>query len=91
MLFRSVDMLEGLLHEQGIEAFPVPEGDPFDPELHRCEELVQAPRQAPGTVVQVIEAGYVRCLPGGCRSVVRPARVTVTMDRTNEKRVKHDG
>jgi molecular chaperone GrpE (heat shock protein) len=86
-----VDVLRGLLRDQGIEALPVSEGDSFEPRLQRCEELVQAPQQAPGTVVQVLEAGYVRCLSDGCQSVIRPARVTVTMDRKDEARVGHDG
>jgi len=63
--------LAAALTRVGIEAFS-PRGEPFDPNQH--EAMAQQPVEgaAPGTVVEVYQAGY--RLNG---TVVRPARVVV--------------
>lgn len=48
------------------------EGQPFNPEFHEAMAMVPAPDQAPNTVINVIQKGYV--LNG---RLVRPARVIV--------------
>jgi molecular chaperone GrpE len=49
-----------------------PAGQPLDPERHHAVSLVDAPGQSPGTVVSVMQKGYV--LNG---RLLRPALVTV--------------
>jgi molecular chaperone GrpE len=49
-----------------------PAGQPLDPERHHAVSLVDAPDQSPGTVVGVMQKGYV--LNG---RLLRPALVTV--------------
>lgn len=78
-----LELLDGLLCNQGIEPINVSEGDPFDPRLHQCEETVHVSQQAPGTVVEVVETGYVRTLSSGAQSVIRPARVIVNANHEN--------
>ncbi|ROQ36069.1 molecular chaperone GrpE (heat shock protein) [Streptomyces sp. PanSC19] len=47
-------------------------GEPFDPALHDAAQVRQEPQAAPGTVVQVLRAGY-----GSDRGLLRPATVVV--------------
>ncbi|MFI8825360.1 nucleotide exchange factor GrpE [Streptomyces sp. NPDC053431] len=47
-------------------------GEPFDPALHEAAQVRQEPQTAPGTVVQVLRAGY-----GSDRGLLRPATVAV--------------
>ncbi|WP_063782298.1 nucleotide exchange factor GrpE [Streptomyces vietnamensis] len=47
-------------------------GEPFDPALHDAAQVRQDPQAAPGTVVQVLRAGY-----GSDRGLLRPATVAV--------------
>ncbi|WHZ19010.1 MAG: Heat shock protein GrpE [Rhodanobacteraceae bacterium] len=49
-----------------------PVGQPLDPERHHAVSMVDAPNQAPGTVVSVMQKGYV--LNG---RLLRPALVSV--------------
>lgn len=52
-----------------------PVGQPLDPELHHAVSMVAAPGQPPGTVVGVMQKGYV--LNG---RLLRPALVTVAKE-----------
>lgn len=52
-----------------------PVGQPLDPELHHAVSMVDAPDQAPGTVVGVMQKGYV--LNG---RLLRPALVSVAKE-----------
>lgn len=65
-----------------------PAGEPFDPNLHEAMFEVDAPGAAPGSVVQVVEAGY-RIHD----RLLRPARVGVARRAAppEEKPEKPDG
>ena len=65
-----------------------PAGEPFDPNLHEAMFEVDAPGAAPGSVVQVVEAGY-RIHD----RLLRPARVGVARRAAppEEKTEKTDG
>lgn len=52
-----------------------PVGERFDPELHQAMAMVDAPGQAPGTVVMVLQKGYRLN-----ERLVRPALVQVARD-----------
>jgi molecular chaperone GrpE len=52
-----------------------PVGEPLDPERHHAVSMVEAPGSAPGTVVSVMQKGYV--LNG---RLLRPALVTVAKE-----------
>lgn len=52
-----------------------PAGERFDPELHQAMGMVDAPGQAPGTVVTVLQKGYRLN-----ERLVRPALVQVARD-----------
>lgn len=52
-----------------------PIGQPLDPERHHAVSMVDAPGQAPGTVVGVLQKGYVLN-----DRLLRPALVTVAKD-----------
>ena len=69
------DGLRRLLRAQGVEPMSVNEGDLFDARMHECAEVMVKEGLAAGTVVRVIEGGYVRALKDGTRQVVRPAKV----------------
>ncbi|MER7519252.1 nucleotide exchange factor GrpE [Streptomyces sp. NPDC126499] len=47
-------------------------GEPFDPRLHEAAQVREDPAAAPGSVVQVLRAGY-----GSDRGLLRPAVVSV--------------
>jgi molecular chaperone GrpE len=50
--------LQGVLERFGIKELD-PLGKPFDPNFHRVMMEVDDPEKPPGTVVQVLQAGYV--------------------------------
>src|SRR6185312_1635212 len=52
-----------------------PIGQPLDPERHHAVSMVEAPGQAPGTVVSVLQKGYVLN-----DRLLRPALVAVAKD-----------
>jgi molecular chaperone GrpE len=52
-----------------------PLGQPLDPERHHAVSMVEAPEQAPGTVVSVLQKGYVLN-----DRLLRPALVAVAKD-----------
>lgn len=52
-----------------------PVGQPLDPELHHAVSMVEAPGQTPGTIVGVMQKGYV--LNG---RLLRPALVSVAKE-----------
>ena len=52
-----------------------PLGQPLDPERHHAVSMVEAPGQAPGTVVSVLQKGYVLN-----DRLLRPALVAVARD-----------
>ena len=52
-----------------------PVGEPLDPERHHAVSMVDAPGQAPGTVVSVLQKGYVLN-----DRLLRPALVAVAND-----------
>jgi len=52
-----------------------PIGQPLDPERHHAVSMVAAPGQAPGTVVSVLQKGYVLN-----DRLLRPALVAVAKD-----------
>ncbi|WEN13852.1 nucleotide exchange factor GrpE [Rhodanobacter sp. AS-Z3] len=52
-----------------------PLGQPLDPERHHAVSMVEAPGQAPGTVVSVLQKGYVLN-----DRLLRPALVSVAKD-----------
>jgi molecular chaperone GrpE len=52
-----------------------PVGQPLDPERHHAVSMVEAPGEAPGTVVSVLQKGYVLN-----DRLLRPALVAVAKD-----------
>jgi molecular chaperone GrpE len=68
LIFRQ---LENLLAKRGLERIDA-EGKPFDPHLHHAVERIESTDYADGTVVGVLQAGYV--FHG---KVLRPAMVRV--------------
>jgi molecular chaperone GrpE (heat shock protein) len=76
------DALRRLVRQQRIEPLGAAEGDPFQSELHECESTVAAPQHRPGTIVRVLEKGYVRTLNDGSMAIVRPARVIVSQSES---------
>lgn len=64
-----------VMRDHGLEQID-PLGEAFDPERHEAMAMVEPPAgQAPNTVVQVVEKGYVLN-----ERLLRPARVVVTRD-----------
>ena len=59
------------LERQGVRRIE-PEGEKFDPQFHEAMLQVPAPGAEPGTVVQVLEVGYVMH-----ERLLRPAKVSV--------------
>jgi molecular chaperone GrpE len=55
-----------------------PQGQPFNPERHEAMATQESPEQAPGTIVAVVQKGYL--LNG---RVVRPARVLIARAPAN--------
>ena len=63
--------LERVMQAHGLSAIE-PVGQPFDAERHQAMSLVDAPGQAPNTVVTVLQKGYLLN-----ERLLRPALVTV--------------
>ena len=55
-----------------------PQGQPFNPERHEAMATQESPEQAPGTILAVVQKGYL--LNG---RVVRPARVLIAREPAN--------
>ena len=72
-------MLDAVLEKHGVQVLD-PVGEPFNPELHQAMSVQESTEVAPGTVVTVVQKGYV--LNG---RVLRPAMVIVA------KRPAEDG
>ncbi len=70
----TLRQLEKVTTDNGLVAID-PVGQPFDPERHQAMSMVPAAGQAPGTVVQVYQKGYL--LNG---RLLRPALVLVAKD-----------
>ncbi len=68
--------LERVMQTHGLAAID-PLGLPFDAERHQAMSMVDAPDQAPGTVVAVMQKGYLLN-----DRLLRPALVTVARDAT---------
>ncbi len=68
--------LERVMQAHGLAAID-PLGLPFDAERHQAMSMVDAPDQAPGTVVAVMQKGYLLN-----DRLLRPALVTVARDAT---------
>ena len=66
------DQLSGTLAGHGLEGIPVEPGDLFDPNLHEAIMTQASPDFDEGTVIQVLERGYL--LHG---RLLRPAKVIV--------------
>src|SRR4051794_2010279 len=63
--------LQGVLSRNGVEAM-VPDGEPFDPNVHEAISTRPVEEAEAGTVVDVVEKGYKLD-----ETVIRPARVVV--------------
>jgi molecular chaperone GrpE len=63
--------LQGVLSRNGVEAM-VPDGEPFDPNIHEAISTRPVEEAEAGTVVDVVEKGYKLD-----ETVIRPARVVV--------------
>jgi molecular chaperone GrpE len=70
----TLRLLEKALSAGGVSTIE-PAGVPFDPALHQAMSLVDAPGQAPGTVVTVFQKGYRLS-----ERLLRPAMVAVARD-----------
>ena len=77
--------LDAALERHGIARID-PAGEPFDPNLHEAMFEVDAPGAAPGSVVQVVEAGY-RIHD----RLLRPARVGVARRAASPEEKPEDG
>jgi len=70
-----------IFEKHGIKRFD-PVGQKFDHNLHQAIAQVEKPGSPPGTVVQVLQAGYTLY-----DRLLRPAMVTVTRSGETEKKV----
>ena len=75
----TLKLLDAALEKHGVQVLD-PVGEPFNPELHQAMSVQESTEVAPGTVVTVVQKGYV--LNG---RVLRPAMVIVA------KRPAEDG
>jgi molecular chaperone GrpE len=75
----TLQQLQGVLRQQGVEPLVVASGDRFDPQLHEAI-AGQAGDVAHETIAQVAQTGYL--FEG---QLLRPARVVVTLPRTAEQ------
>lgn len=75
----TLKLLDAVLEKHGVQVLD-PVGEPFNPELHQAMSVQESAEVAPGTVVTVVQKGYV--LNG---RVLRPAMVIVA------KRPAEDG
>jgi len=67
----TLKMLDAVLEKHGVQVVD-PVGEPFNPELHQAMSVQESTEVAPGTVVTVVQKGYV--LNG---RLLRPAMVIV--------------
>ena len=67
----TLKLLRGAMEKFDIQAIE-PEGEPFDPQLHEAMTMQPSDTAEPGSVLAVIQKGYV--LNG---RLLRPARVVV--------------
>jgi molecular chaperone GrpE len=72
-----------VLQREGVEVID-PVGQPFEPELHEAVQRVEDSDQPPGTVVTVVVKGY-----SYCGRLLRPAMVTVAVDRAPAASSEH--
>ena len=70
-LFQIEKQFQKFLKEEGIEEIKT-EGEKFDPNFHEAVKEVEAGDKEPGTIVEVLEKGYL--IKG---QVLRPAKVKV--------------
>jgi molecular chaperone GrpE len=70
--------LENILSKKGLEQIDA-EGKPFDPHLHHAVERIESSDYPDGTVVGVMQSGYI--FHG---KVLRPAMVRVTVNSRSE-------
>ena len=70
--------LENILSKKGLEQIDA-EGKPFDPNLHDAVERIESTDYPDGTVVGVLQAGYM--FHG---KVLRPAMVRVTANAAQQ-------
>jgi len=70
-------ILNSILLKHGIEKNLTRIGDPFQPEIHECEETTYQDGLPDGVIVQVITPCYLRIFANGEHLVIRPARVIV--------------
>ena len=72
----TLKLLTGVLERNGVEQID-PEGEPFDPERHEAMTMQPSPEAEPGSVLTVVQKGYI--LNG---RLLRPARVVVAAEST---------
>ncbi len=75
---RVQEILEKVLKEQGVQQIPAAVGDRFRPETQCCEETQPSAEVPPGTVLEILEPGYQRCLADGTTDAIRSVRVVVS-------------
>ena len=83
------ERLERILLEQHVAPMLLREGEPFSAEFHQCEQIIDSPEHPDGTIVRVLEVGYVRTHGDGSVAIVRPARVTVSKATTTTELSVH--
>lgn len=72
----TVKMMQNVLEKIGVEEID-PQGEKFDPERHQAMTMQETSKVEPGTVVSVIQKGYLLN-----DRLVRPALVVVARERT---------
>ena len=77
--------LEKLLQQQGVKAIEVAVGDRFQSDRHLCEQTDASGEKPPGTVLRVVEPGYLRQLNDGSTVTIRPARVVVSQTQSSSE------
>ncbi|MEC9239209.1 MAG: nucleotide exchange factor GrpE [Pseudomonadota bacterium] len=69
-----------VLKKAGIKSID-PTGEPFDPEYHEAMSMLENPDAEPGSVLEVVQKGYILN-----DRLVRPARVLVAKDMSEPKK-----
>jgi molecular chaperone GrpE len=69
-----------VLQKAGIKSID-PTGEPFDPEYHEAMSMLENPDAEPGSVLEVVQKGYILN-----DRLVRPARVLVAKDMSEPKK-----
>jgi len=67
----TLKMLLSAIDKFGIKAVH-PEGEPFNPEYHQAMSMLESPKHAPNTVMNVMQKGYTLN-----ERLIRPAMVVV--------------